>query len=84
MAVADKYKLYVSPLTGEAYISTIGKDGHMTNNRRKLEQQEVLHFITSWLISNLEEKQDERTITYNKKTVVSMKLFRENLECKGE
>ena len=70
----------VSPITGEAYISTIGKDGCMTDNRRKLEEKEVLAFITSWLISSSKEDEDGRIISFNNKPVVQMKLIRENLD----
>lgn len=33
----DKYVLGVSPLTGDAHITTSDKDGCMTDNRRKSE-----------------------------------------------
>ena len=84
MKQVDRYKLCVSPITGEAYISIIGKDGCMTDNRRKLEHKEVLNFIIAWLSSSLEENESKLDITIDKKPVVRLKLIRENLESKGE
>lgn len=56
MKTADKYKLCVSPLTGEAYLSTLDKDGNMTDNRRKLEKGEILKFIHEFSLSECERQ----------------------------
>lgn len=46
--IVDKYVLGVSPLTGDSFITTIDKNGCMTDNRRKLSHSEVSAFITQW------------------------------------
>ena len=78
MKQADKYKLCVSPLTGVAYISKKKKKkGIMTDNRRKLETEEVFGFIHQWLEANLEDDEDKMFITLrDSEKVVELKLIR--------
>lgn len=75
MKTADKYKLCVSPLSGEAYISTIDKKGLMTDNRRKLDRKEVLAFICQWSDAEAEATQsNEINITKDGKRVLTIHL----------
>ena len=78
MKQADKYKLCVSPLTGAAYISSINeKKGIMTDNRRKLETEEVCGFIHQWVEANLEDDEDKMFIALRGgEKVVELKLLR--------
>jgi hypothetical protein len=78
MKQADKYKLCVSPLTGEAYISSINeKKGVMTDNRIKLETGEVCGFIHQWVKANLEDDEDRMFIALRDGVkLVELKLIR--------
>lgn len=58
----DKFKLVVSPLSGESYITSIDKNGFMTENRRKLERDEVLTFIHHWVLGEA-DRVDNDTIS---------------------
>jgi transcription termination factor NusB len=62
METVDNFILGVSPLTGEAYITNIDRNGLMTDNKRKLSRNEILSFIYQW---SLEEsrKINNNTIT---------------------
>lgn len=73
MKTADKYKLCVSPLTGEAYLSALDKDGNMTDNRRKIEKGEILKFIHDFSLSEFErQKNDHYFITVGGEAVMKI------------
>lgn len=84
MKQADKYKLCVSSLTGEAYISSINeKKGTMTDNRRKLETKEVCGFVYQWVKANLEDDEDRMFIALpDGVKLVELKLIRNKDETK--
>ena len=75
MKQADKFELCVSSFTGEAYISTIGKDGCMTENRKKLTEGEVLSFIHQWAETNINDEEDYKIITLDNKPILEIKLL---------
>ena len=75
MKTADKYKLCVSPLTGQAYISAVDKKGLMTDNRRLLQREEILAFFYQWATYEAEATQsNEINITKDGKRVLTIHL----------
>lgn len=77
---ADKFILAVSPLTGDAFITTIDKKGLMTDNRRKLDRDEVLSFIYQWSQEEAEKLgSDTIYITAEGKRVLEIKVLEKEL-----
>lgn len=75
----DKYVLGVSPLTGDAYITTIDKDGCMTDNRRKLSRSEVVAFIHQWSQEEAEKLgSDTFYVTAGGQRVLEIKVLEKN------
>ena len=71
----DKFKLVVSPLSGESYITSIDKNGFMTENRRKLERDEVLTFIHYWVQGEAERlNNDTINVTSGGVPVLEIKI----------
>ena len=71
----DKFKLVVSPLSGESYITSIDKNGFMTENRRKLERDEVLTFIHYWVQGEAERlNNDTISVTSGGVPVLEIKI----------
>lgn len=73
---ADKFILAVSPLTGDAFITTTDKRGLMTDNRRKLNRSEVLSFIYQWSQEEAEKLGDDTIyVTAGGKRVLEIKVL---------
>ena len=71
----DKLSLAVSPLTGEVYITALDKEGCMTDNRRKLERDEVLTFIHYWVQGEAERlNNDTINVTSGGVPVLEIKI----------
>ena len=67
--IADKYVLGVSPLTGDAFITT-------TDNRRKLSRSEVFAFIHQWAQEEAEKLgSDTFYVTAGGKRVLEIKVL---------
>jgi hypothetical protein len=70
-------RLCVAALSGTPYLSTIDKNGCMTDNRRELERGEVLKFIHEWSEAEA-ERTGENTIfiTASGKKVLEITVFK--------
>ena len=74
---ADKFILGVSPLTGDAFITTTDKQRLMTDNRRKLDRSEVLSFIHQWSQEESEKLgNDTICVTAGGKRVLEIKVLK--------
>lgn len=75
MKIVNKFKLCVSPLTGQAFISAIDKKGLMTDNRRLLQREEILAFIHQWATYEAEAtRSNVINITKEGKKVLSIEI----------
>lgn len=74
-----KVKLCVAALSGTAYLSTIDKSGHMTDNRRPLDRGEVLKFIHEWAEAESERTGDNTiSITASGQKVIEITVFKQS------